>query len=242
MLSYPSGITLSTRSLNHLAGLIRAHRLERRSRLAHLRNGDTYARLAAGFGIGTATVYRYVAEAVDLLAATAPDLTTAMRRIRELALVILDGTLVLIDRIRGSKDRAHYSGKHKRHGVNVRVIADPAGRLVWASPALPGATHDLSAAREHGIIAALTEAAVLTLADKAYRGAGPAVRVPFYGKDLPTRDARVQQLPQPHPRTRRTRQRHPQDLETAHQTALLPATCTAIIAAILVLHQAEEQE
>src|SRR6266480_4302600 len=187
MLSYPSGITLSTRSLNHLAGLIRAHRLERRSRLAHLRNGDTYARLAAGFGIGTATVYRYVAEAVDLLAATAPDLTTAMRRIRELALVILDGTLVLIDRIRGSKDRAHYSGKHKRHGVNVRVIADPAGRLVWASPALPGATHDLSAAREHGIIAALTEAAVLTLADKAYRGAGPAVRVPFYGKDLPTR-------------------------------------------------------
>ena len=40
--------------------------------LAHLRNGDTYARLAAGFGIGIATVYRYIREALDLLAAQAP--------------------------------------------------------------------------------------------------------------------------------------------------------------------------
>jgi hypothetical protein len=34
--------------------------------LAHLRNGDTYARLAAGFGIGTATVFRYIREALAL--------------------------------------------------------------------------------------------------------------------------------------------------------------------------------
>jgi len=34
----------------------------------------------------------------------------------------------------------------------VQVLADPAGRLVWASPALPGAWHDLGAAREHGLI------------------------------------------------------------------------------------------
>jgi hypothetical protein len=36
-------------------------------------------------------------------------------------------------------DRAFYSGKHKRHGLNVQVIADPIGRLVWISPVLPGA-------------------------------------------------------------------------------------------------------
>jgi hypothetical protein len=46
--------------------------------LAQLRNGDTYARLAAGFQVGIATVYRYVREAVDLLAAAAPDLAEAM--------------------------------------------------------------------------------------------------------------------------------------------------------------------
>ena len=91
MLSYPAAIPLSTRSLNHLAGLIRAHRDQRRSRwrrlepgrqallaLAHLRNGDTLSRLAAGFQIGVTTAWRYVREAIDLLAATSDDLSTAM--------------------------------------------------------------------------------------------------------------------------------------------------------------------
>jgi hypothetical protein len=85
--------------------LIRAHRHRLRSRwrrldparqallvLAHLRNGDTCARLAAGFGVGVATAGRYVREAVDLLAATAPPLDQAMRTIRGPAFVILDGT------------------------------------------------------------------------------------------------------------------------------------------------------
>ncbi len=68
-----------------------------------------------------------------------------MDRILKLAYAILDGTLIPIDRVADQKP--YYSGKHKRHGMNVQVIADAVGRLVWASPALPGATHDLSAAR-----------------------------------------------------------------------------------------------
>jgi len=40
----------------------------------------------------------------------------------------------------------------------VQVLADPTGRLVWASPALPGAWHDLGAAREHGLIDRLNAA------------------------------------------------------------------------------------
>ena len=52
-------------------------------------------------------------------------------------------------------DRVYFSGKHTSHGVNVQVTADPAGRLIWASPALPGARHDAGAAKEHGITAAL---------------------------------------------------------------------------------------
>ncbi|WP_157441547.1 transposase family protein, partial [Actinoplanes awajinensis] len=96
--------------------------------------------------IGVATAWRYVREAVDLLAAAADDLVTAMDRIRRLAFAILDGTLIPIDRV--ADQRPYYSGKHKRHGVNVQVIADAAGRLIWASAALPGRTHDLSAARQ----------------------------------------------------------------------------------------------
>lgn len=190
MLSYPSTIPLSSRTLNHLADRVRAHRRQHRSRwrrlapgrqallaLAHLRNGDTYTRLAAGFAVGVATAWRYVQEAIVLLAAAAEDLATAMRRIRRLAYAILDGTLIPIDRVADQKP--HYSGKHKRHGMNVQVIADPAGRLVWASPALPGSTHDLTAARTHGIIDALTSADVMTFADKGYQGARGSVRTPF---------------------------------------------------------------
>jgi hypothetical protein len=40
-------------------------------------------------------------------------------------------------------------------------------------------THDLTAARSHGIIDALTSANVMTFADKAYQGARGGVRTPF---------------------------------------------------------------
>jgi hypothetical protein len=190
MLSYPAAIPLSTRSLNHLAGLIRSHRKQRRSRwrrlepgrqallaLAHLRNGDTLTRLASGFEIGVTTAWRYVRKAVDLLAATADDLHTFMNRIRRLAYASLDGTLIPIDRVADQKP--YYSGKHHRHGVNVQVIADPAGRLIWTSAAQPGSAHDLTTARTHGIINALASENVMTFADKAYQGARASIRTPF---------------------------------------------------------------
>jgi hypothetical protein len=105
-----------------------------------------------------------------------------MGTIRTKAFVVLDGTLLPIDRI--SADTPYYSGKHKRHGMNVQVLTDPFGRLLWAPPALPGSTHDLTAARQHGIIEALTEAGLKCWADKAYQGAGGPVRVPFRGRRL----------------------------------------------------------
>lgn len=54
-------------------------------------------------------------------------------------------TLIPIDRVAGQ--RRYYSGERKRHGMNVQVLTDPAGRLVWASPHLAGAVQGLSAAR-----------------------------------------------------------------------------------------------
>ena len=89
MLVYPAGIDLSSFTLRHVARLVARHRRAIGSRwrrlvpgrqallvLAHLRCGDTYARLAAGFRIGIATVYRYIRETVDLLAALARRCTT----------------------------------------------------------------------------------------------------------------------------------------------------------------------
>ena len=189
-MTYPGTISLPTTCLTHLADLLRAHRVRLGSRwrkltagqqallvLAHLRNGDTYARLAAGFGVGTATVFRYVREAVDVLAARAPSLTAALWRLAGNGhrLGILDGTVVRIDRLGGDLNRRYYSGKHHHHGVNLQGLVDPRrGDLVWISDGLPGATHDLTAARTHDLIRCAAHADVELLADRATRA--PAAR------------------------------------------------------------------
>ncbi|WP_040924376.1 IS5/IS1182 family transposase, partial [Saccharomonospora iraqiensis] len=160
MLSYPSGMSVSSRALNMLVEALRHERRVRGTRwrrleagrqallvLAYLRKGETYADLAAGFAIGVTTVFRYIREALGVLAARAIGITEAIAVAARKAFVILDGTLLRIDRVgmATGRDRPYYSGKHKRHGVNVQVLADPAGRLIWASPALPGARHDMGA-------------------------------------------------------------------------------------------------
>lgn len=95
MLVYPSGLDLSSSHLRFLTARLRERRRAIGSRwrrlsagrqallaLAHLRNGHPYAQLAAGFGIGTTTAYRYITEAVDLLAALAPTLEQASAKHR----------------------------------------------------------------------------------------------------------------------------------------------------------------
>jgi hypothetical protein len=42
-----------------------------------------------------------------------------------------DGTLVPINRVAGQK--RCYSEKHRRHGVNIQVLAEPAERFTLAS-------------------------------------------------------------------------------------------------------------
>ncbi|MGC9670441.1 transposase family protein [Planosporangium sp. 12N6] len=251
MLSYPAAIPLSSRTLAQVADLIRSHRRQHRSRwrrlppgrqallaLAHLRNGDTYTRLAAGFAIGTATAWRYVREVVHLLATCAPDLHAAATHAARLAYAILDGTLIPIDRV--ANQRPYYSGKHRRHGVNVQVLSDPAGRLVWASSALPGAVHDLTAARAHGLIDALANGGVMTLADKGYQGAGGTVRTPFKRHHLRPRLSRRQKaVNRSHARLRALGERAVATLEGWKILAKLrccPRRATMIVQAILVLH------
>ncbi|MFI6184208.1 transposase family protein [Nonomuraea sp. NPDC051191] len=237
------------------AELLRAQQAKRRSRwrrldafrqallvLAHLRNGDTYARLAAGFASGTSTAWRYVREAVDLLAILADHVHAAVLRAGRLAYAILDGTLIPIDRL--ADERPYYSGKHRLHGVNVQVLADPTGRLVWVSPALPGATHDLTAARATGLIDALTTAEVKTFADKGYQGAGGSIRTPFKGHRLRPPLLRHQRsVNRAHARIRACGERAVATLKTWKIRTRLrccPHRATTIVQAILVLQLIEE--
>ncbi len=57
--------------------------------------------------------------------------------------------------------------------MNVQVVTDPDGQLLWLSPALTGRSHDLTAARTHRIIRICERQGVPILADLACQGGGP---------------------------------------------------------------------
>jgi hypothetical protein len=97
--------------------------------------------------------------------------------------VVIDGTLIAIDRL--AADRPFYSGKHKHHGMNLQVISAPDGEILWVSGALPGSVHDLTAARIWGILRALATSGLIVLADKGYIGAGENLFTPYKGKNKP---------------------------------------------------------
>jgi hypothetical protein len=161
-------------------------------------------------------------------------LAEAVRAAAAKAYVILDGTLVWMDRV--ADQRPYYSGKHKRHGVNVQVLADALGRLIWASPALPGSTHDLTAARTHGLVDALTEAEGPTLADKGYQGAGGTVRTPFKGRHLPKNMRAVNRA---HAQIRAVGEQAVATIKTwriLRRLRCSPTRISTLVAAVLTLH------
>ena len=81
-------------------------------------------------------------------------------------------------------DRPFYSGKHRKHGMNLQVISSPDGEIVWVSGPLPGAVHDLTAARIWGIIRELAASGLVVLGDKGYLGEDH-IHVPYRGRNKP---------------------------------------------------------
>ena len=143
---------------------------------------------------GTATAWRYVTETVALLAARSPKLRQALATAKAgHAYLVIDSTLIPIDRV--AADRPFYSGKHRRHGMNLQIIASPDGDIVWVSGPLPGAVHDLTAARIWGIVAELAACGLVLLADKGYLGEA-CIRIPYRGRNKPA-SARTPTAPMP---------------------------------------------
>jgi hypothetical protein len=210
VISYGATLDVARELALFVAGVLRAERRRRGTRrdrrvltpyrqavlvLRWFRDATPVHRLAADHQVSVATAYRYLHEAITALAAYAPDLHQVLQQRRAAGdtHVILDGTLIPATRVaattiktkgtnRGATVHLWYSGKHRAFGGNIQFLASADGFPLWVSDAVPGSRNDLSAARDLGVIGALTAAAaqgLTTLADKAYHSAGIGILTPF---------------------------------------------------------------
>jgi Helix-turn-helix of DDE superfamily endonuclease len=180
VIAYRAMLDVPRELVSRLAGLLRAERKRRGTRrgsralscwrqallgLVWFRKNEEMTVLAAGFGIGRATAYRYRDEIVTVLAEQAPDLHEALQQVADegWSHVILDGKVFRTDRCaetttstKGKTIHSWYSGKHRAFGGNVQAIMRPDGLPVWTSEVVAGHDHDLTAAREGHVWARCT--------------------------------------------------------------------------------------
>jgi len=154
--------------------------------LRWFREAGCVHRLARDAHTSQATGYRYLHEAIDVLADQTPDLHQVLHQCKEQGLghVILDGTLIDCDRVAGTNDNgndAWYSGKAKHFAGNLQFLAAPDGTPLWISEVEPGSRHDLTCARIHALLALYpaTARGLRVLADVGYPGAGNGVHTPL---------------------------------------------------------------
>jgi hypothetical protein len=163
--------------------------------LRWMRDATRIHAIARDAGVSLSTGYRYIWEAIAVVAAYAPTLKDAIAQAAAHGdvYIILDGTLIDSDRCSvktpGTRKDQWYSGKHKRHGGNIQVVMDPTGYPLWTSEVSPGSTHDIEAARN--FVFPGLQGKIPILADKGYQGAGLGVHTPTKGhRDKLTADQR----------------------------------------------------
>jgi hypothetical protein len=140
-----------------------------------LRHDQRAADLAGGNCVSDTTIRRRTQEIIDLLAAKAPRLDRALKKIAKRGgeVVLIDGTLIPTRRRTGKANRPNYSGKHHRRGLHFLALTDEHGCLIWISAARPGRTHDITAARHDHIVEHLKAAGLGALADLGFLGLDP---------------------------------------------------------------------
>jgi DDE superfamily endonuclease len=210
--TYTAVLDVSEDSVLLLSGLLHAERVRRGTRkdtralstyqqavlmLRWLFDDTRMSQLARDNGISVSTAYDYRDEAINVLAARKPSLHGALLAAKAAghSHVILDGTLIRIDRNRAPGPTTGvdlwWSGKHHHHGGNVQVVSAPDGWPLWTSEVRPGREHDTTAARADpdllDQIRAWIDDGQLGLADLGYEGEAEILRIPIKkptGRDL----------------------------------------------------------
>jgi hypothetical protein len=258
---FRAGVKVSAGTVEDLAGSLRRRhrRLGTRWRLldpvaqavlviAFIRTNLTYAELAAGSGISQSTCWRAIGEGIGVLAGRGRRISLA--DVAKLAVkmgwdyLIVDGVhvpAVTFGRKTGGQ-RAFYSGKHRRHGLNVQAVCSPAGELLWAAAPVPGAATDIAAARKAGI-ASMLVSVIGVLADLGYLGWDKAVitgRRKPRGKPVTAAQRAANRL---QAQLRCVGERGNARLKywkiLASELRCRPGRCTAMVKAVLALHYME---
>jgi len=133
-----------------------------------LRHNVRQAFITDQYGVSQPTVSRAYRKLMPLicmaLTMEASDIKEAIAKGESL---IVDGTDVRIRKHRAAI-KTHYSGKKKRHCVNIQVVATLAGQAVYIGEPVPGRMHDKVAFTRTGVEQILAESPYL--ADLGYQG------------------------------------------------------------------------
>lgn len=185
----------STEALDHLIAQIGPHLppppkrgpkgmpivMRVRLALGHLREGVSLRGMARLLGIPATTLrdnLNPVLAAFDRLEPVLPD-GTPISDFDDIAwwcaeaggTVIVDGTEFAVARPGDQEaQRPFYSGKRKTHTTKTIAVCDGASNLLWATPLLPGATHDLTALRDANLSEHLADSGLDVLADSGFQG------------------------------------------------------------------------
>ena len=207
MIAYRAMLDVPRELVMELAKLLRAERRDRGTRkgtrlltcfrqallvLVWMRTKGDVAVVGTGFKVSRATAYRYRDEGIRVLAARGPDLHEALQRGGRAGLVARRA------RRQADPHRPLRRDHHERQGRDdQRLVLRQAPRTrrkhpsrhpprrppIFVSDVAPGHLHDLTVARDAGVIAALNWAAAQldlpTLADSGYDGAGQGIKTPI---------------------------------------------------------------
>lgn len=161
--------------------------------LAHLREGTSLRGLARTLAIPATTLrdnINPVLSAFEHLTPVLPDGTT-VDSFEDIAVwcaehggtVIIDGTEFGVERPSDYEaQRPFYSGRKKTHTTKTIALTDRSSNLLWATPLVGGATHDITALRDANLPFHLDDSGLEVLADSGFQGLQHDVA----GVELPT--------------------------------------------------------
>jgi hypothetical protein len=134
--------------------------------LTYLRRNRVQQELAETFGTSQSTISRATTSITPLIAIALTAWIPVAENLDPTGSYVLDGSLLPCWSWAANPEL--YSGKHKTTGVNVQVLCDLDGRIMWISDPSDGRDHDMTALAASGILDRLDPRKIV--ADKGYQG------------------------------------------------------------------------